>query len=112
MDRAVQAAPFRSANPMFQIARGAPARLLVGDGLAALRRMPVVEFTAIRCSRRWSPRWVAKAWLGAGLAPALALVVGGFLGALIVVRPGGGPVGWAALLPLAATFSMRWRSRA
>jgi drug/metabolite transporter (DMT)-like permease len=34
-----------------------------------------------------------------------ALVVGGFVGALIVVRPGSGIVGWAALLPLAAAFS-------
>jgi len=32
-------------------------------------------------------------------------VVGGFVGALIVIRPGSGIVGWAALLPLAAAFA-------
>ena len=32
-------------------------------------------------------------------------MAGGFIGALIVVRPGSGLIGWAALLPLAAAFS-------
>jgi len=34
-----------------------------------------------------------------------ALVAGGFAGALIVIRPGSGAIGWAALLPLAAAVS-------
>jgi drug/metabolite transporter (DMT)-like permease len=36
------------------------------------------------------------------------LVTGGFAGALLVVRPGGGLIGWAALLPLVMVFAYAW----
>ena len=38
---------FRSANPMFQIARGALLAFSSAMAFAALRRMPVAEFTAV-----------------------------------------------------------------
>ena len=38
---------FRTANPMFQIARGALLAFASAMAFAALRRMPVAEFTAI-----------------------------------------------------------------
>ena len=34
-----------------------------------------------------------------------ALVCGGFVGALIVIRPGSGLFGWAVLFPLAGAFT-------
>jgi drug/metabolite transporter (DMT)-like permease len=48
----------------------------------------------------------ARLWLKESVSPLRwALVAGGFVGALIVIRPGSGIVGWAALLPLAAAFA-------
>lgn len=97
---------FRSANPMFQIARGALLAFSSAMAFAALRRMPVAEFTAIVMLTPVVATLVARLWLKERISPLRwTLVVGGFVGALIVVRPGSGAVGWAALLPLAATFS-------
>jgi drug/metabolite transporter (DMT)-like permease len=97
---------FRTANPMFQIARGALLAFSSSMAFAALRRMPVAEFTAIVMLTPVVATLVARVWLKERISLLRwALVVGGFVGALIVVRPGSGIVGWAALLPLAATFS-------
>jgi len=97
---------FRSANPMFQIARGALLAFSSSMAFAALRRMPVAEFTAIVMLTPVVATVVARLWLQEQVSRLRwALVVGGFVGALIVIRPGSGIVGWAALLPLAAAFS-------
>ncbi|HEY6135210.1 MAG TPA: DMT family transporter [Rubrivivax sp.] len=97
---------FRSANPMFQIARGALLAFSSAMAFAALRRMPVAEFTAIVMLTPVIATLVARIWLDERISPLRwTLVAGGFVGALIVIRPGSGIVGWAALLPLAATFS-------
>ena len=97
---------FRSANPMFQIARGALLAFSSAMAFAALRRMPVAEFTAIVMLTPVVATLVARVWLKERISPLRwALVAGGFIGALIVIRPGSGIVGWAALLPLAAAFS-------
>jgi drug/metabolite transporter (DMT)-like permease len=97
---------FRSANPMFQIARGALLAFSSSMAFAALRRMPVAEFTAIVMLTPVVATLVARAWLKERISPLRwTLVAGGFIGALVVIRPGSGIVGWAALLPLAATFS-------
>ncbi|MBP6777801.1 MAG: DMT family transporter [Piscinibacter sp.] len=97
---------FRSANPMFQIARGALLAFSSAMAFAALRRMPVAEFTAIVMLTPVVATLVARVWLKERISPLRwALVAGGFIGALIVIRPGSGLIGWAALLPLAATFS-------
>jgi drug/metabolite transporter (DMT)-like permease len=97
---------FRTANPMFQIARGALLAFSSAMAFAALRRMPVAEFTAIVMLTPLVATLVARVWLKERVSPLRwTLVAGGFVGALIVVRPGSGVVGWAALLPLAATFS-------
>ena len=97
---------FRSANPMFQIARGALLAFSSAMAFAALRRMPVAEFTAIVMLTPVIATLVARIWLKERISPLRwTLVVGGFVGALIVIRPGSGIVGWAALMPLAACFS-------
>ncbi len=97
---------FRTANPMFQIARGSLLAFSSAMAFAALRRMPVAEFTAIVMLTPVIATLVARVWLKEHISPLRwALVVGGFVGALIVIRPGSGIVGWAALLPLAAAFS-------
>jgi len=97
---------FRSANPMFQIARGALLAFASSMAFAALRRMPVAEFTAIIMLTPVIATLVARIWLREHIsALRWALVVGGFVGALIVIRPGSGLIGWAALLPLAAAVA-------
>lgn len=97
---------FASANPMFQIARGALLVFSSTMAFAALRRMPVAEFTAIIMLTPVVATLVARVWLSEQVSTLRwVLVVGGFVGALIVIRPGSGIVGWAALLPLAAAFS-------
>ncbi len=97
---------FRTANPMFQIARGALLTFSSSMAFAALRRMPVAEFTAIVMLTPVLATLVARVWLGERVSPLRwALVVAGFVGAVIVIRPGSGVVGWAALMPLAAALS-------
>jgi drug/metabolite transporter (DMT)-like permease len=97
---------FRSANPMFQIARGALLAFSSTMAFAALRRMPVAEFTAIVMLTPLVGTLLARLWLQESVSPLRwALVAGGFIGALILVRPGSGVIGWAALLPLASAFS-------
>lgn len=97
---------FASANPMFQIARGALLVFSSTMAFAALRRMPVAEFTAIIMLTPVVATLVARVWLSEQVSTLRwVLVVGGFIGALIVIRPGSGIIGWAALLPLAAAFS-------
>lgn len=97
---------FRTANPMFQIARGALLAFSSAMAFAALRRMPVAEFTAIVMLTPLIATLFARVWLHERVSPLRwTLVAGGFIGALIVVRPGSGLIGWAALLPLAGAFS-------
>lgn len=97
---------FRTANPLFQIARGSLLAFSSSMAFAALRRMPVAEFTAIVMLTPLAATLFARLWLKEIVSPLRwTLVAGGFIGALIVVRPGSGVIGWAALLPLAAACS-------
>jgi drug/metabolite transporter (DMT)-like permease len=97
---------FRTANPMFQIARGALLAFSSSMAFAALRHMPVAEFTSIVMLTPLMATLLARAWLHERVSPLRwTLVAGGFIGALFVIRPGSGIVGWAALLPLAASVS-------
>lgn len=97
---------FRTANPLFQIARGALLAFSSAMAFAALRRMPVAEFTAIVMLTPLAATLLARVWLKERVSRLRwLLVAGGFIGALIVVRPGSGVIGWVALLPLAAACS-------
>lgn len=97
---------FRTANPLFQIARGALLAFSSAMAFAALRRMPVAEFTAIVMLTPLAATLLARVWLHERVSTVRwVLVAGGFIGALIVIRPGSGAIGWAALLPLAAACS-------
>jgi drug/metabolite transporter (DMT)-like permease len=97
---------FRAANPMFQIARGALLAFSSSMAFAALRHMPVAEFTAIVMLTPLAATLLARIWLHERVSRLRwLLVAGGFIGALIVIRPGSGLIGWAALMPLAAAVS-------
>jgi drug/metabolite transporter (DMT)-like permease len=97
---------FRTANPLFQIARGALLAFSSAMVFAALRRMPVAELTAIVMLTPLVATLLARFWLQERVSRLRwLLVAGGFVGALFVIRPGSGLIGWVALLPLAVSVS-------
>jgi drug/metabolite transporter (DMT)-like permease len=98
-------AALRTAHPRFQLLRGVLLLSLSLLGFIALQRMPVGEFTAILMVTPLAVTLLGATLLGERVtAWQWALVVGGFAGALLVVRPVGSDIGWAGLLPLAMVF--------
>ncbi|KQP23059.1 DMT family transporter [Pseudorhodoferax sp. Leaf267] len=92
----------RTAHPKFQILRGL--LLLVSSLLAffSLRFMPVGEFTAIVMITPLVITLLAAYALGERVSPLRwALVLGGFVGTMVIIRPGGEAFDWKLLLPLA-----------
>lgn len=91
----------RTRHPQLQLLRGL---LLIGStGIAflSLQLMPVGEFTAIVMTTPMVVTVLSFTVLKERVAPLhWVLVVGGFIGTLFIIRPGGASFGWAALLPL------------
>lgn len=82
--------------------------LLVSSLLAfaSLRYMPVGEFTAIVMITPLVITLLAATMLKERVSPLRwALVAGGFLGTLVIIRPGGQAFTWASLLPIALVAS-------
>lgn len=96
---------FRTYNLGKQITRGLLATIVTALAFASLGAMPVGEFTAIVMTTPLLVTLLAARMLGEHVTPSrVALVVGGFVGTAIIVRPGGGAVSWNSwtiLLPLA-----------
>ena len=94
-------AGFRTAHPRFQLLRGLLLLATSAASFFSVQFLPVAEYTAITML---TPVIVTllSGWLlhEPVSRPRWALVVGGFIGALIVIRPGSGLFGWAVLLPL------------
>lgn len=94
-------AGFRTAHPRFQVLRGTALVSASGMAFISLRYMPLAEVTAIvmlspvlvtAASRRMaSGRTGPLRWL---------LVCGGFLGTLVIIRPGSGAFGPIVIVPL------------
>ncbi len=84
-----------------QLVRGVVLFASAALAVKALQHMPVAEYTAVVML---TPVLVTLlAWLVLHHPTTrlqLALLAGGFAGALIVIRPGSGLFGWVALLPL------------
>lgn len=96
---------FATAHPRFQLLRGALLLLTSALLFFGIQHMPVAEFTAVGMLTPVLVTLLAALLLKEKLTPLrTALVVGGFAGALIVVRPGSGLFGWAAVTPLAMAF--------
>jgi len=99
----------RTAHPRFQVLRGV---LLVVSSLlafASLRYLPVGEFTALLMVTPIVITLLAAHRLRERVSPLRwALVIGGFAGTLIVVRPGGDLFGWAMLLPMVLVITNAW----
>jgi drug/metabolite transporter (DMT)-like permease len=92
---------FGCAHPKFQWMRGALLLLTSGMSFFGLQLMPVAEFTALGMLTPVVVTMLAAWALHENIsATRWALVGGGFVGAVIVIRPGSGVFGWAAIFPL------------
>ena len=87
-----------------QLTRGLLMVTVTVLAFSSLGVMPVGEFTAIVMTTPLLVTLLAARLLGEHVSPfRVALVIGGFLGTAIIVRPGGGAVSWHSwhmLLPL------------
>ena len=99
----------RTAHPRFQLLRGV---LLLTTSLLAffsLKYMPVGEFTALVMIVPLVMTLLAATTMGEKVSPLRwALVVGGFVGTLVIIRPGHDAFDWATLLPLGLVVSNTW----
>ena len=92
---------WRTAHPRFQLLRGLLLLTVSVLSFVSLQFMPVGEFTAFVMTTPLVVTLLAATLLKEKVsALRWALVGGGFVGALLVVQPGGADIGWASLLPL------------
>jgi drug/metabolite transporter (DMT)-like permease len=91
----------KTEHPRYQIVRGLLLLLVSALSFISVQYMPVGEFTAIIMTAPLVVTLLAALFLKEKVSVLRwLLVVGGFAGALLVVRPGGDLIGWASLLPL------------
>jgi drug/metabolite transporter (DMT)-like permease len=97
-------AVFRTRNLGMQLTRGLLMITVTVLAFSSLSVMPVGEFTAIVMTTPLLVTLLATRLLGEHVSPLrIALVVGGFMGVAIIVRPSGHAVSWNSwhmLLPL------------
>ena len=102
-------AAWRTQHPRFQLLRGV---LLMATSIFAyfsLKFMPVGEFTAIVMIVPLVVTLLAATSLGERVSPLRwLLVAGGFVGAMVIIRPGGEGFSWALLLPLGLVITNSW----
>lgn len=100
---------WRTQNPKLQLLRGA---LLLCSSLFAftsLRFIPVGEFTAIVMITPLVITLIARFWLKEAVsALRWVFVSGGFVGAMLIIRPGGENFHWSWLLPLLVVAANTW----
>ena len=98
--------PFAAAHPRFQAVRGLLLLATSAMSFYGVQHMPVAEFTAINMLTPVLVTLLAALLLHEPVSRLRwALVIGGFAGALIVIRPGSGLFGWAVLFPLAGALT-------
>jgi len=97
---------YRPEHPRFQATRGLLLLLTSCASFFGVQFMPVAEFTAINMLTPVIVTLLAAWWLHERVSRGRwLLVIGGLVGALIVVRPGSGMFGWAVWLPLGGALS-------
>jgi drug/metabolite transporter (DMT)-like permease len=102
-------AALRTAHPKFQILRGVLLATTSVLAFLSLRYMPVGEFTAIVLITPLVITLLAGTLLGEKVSKLRwVLMVGGFVGALVIIRPGHEAFQWTALLPLALVATNSW----
>jgi drug/metabolite transporter (DMT)-like permease len=99
----------RTKHPRYQLLRGA--LLLTSSTLAffSLRYMPLAEFTSIVLIAPLVITLLAATTLNEQVSPLRwLLVAGGFIGTLVILRPGGEAFSWAVLLPIGLVLTNAW----
>ena len=99
----------KTEHPRYQLLRGS--LLLASSTLAflSLRYMPLAEFTSVVLIAPLVVTLFAATVLKEEVSPLRwALVAGGFLGTLVILRPGGSIFSWAILLPLGLVVTNAW----
>lgn len=92
---------FRAAHPKFQFVRGALLMTTSIISFVGLQFMPVAEFTAVGMLTPVVVTILAALFLEERVSRLRwVLVITGFAGALIVIRPGSGVFDWVAAFPL------------
>ena len=93
---------WKTQRPGLHVARGVLMLIVTLAAFSSLQFMPVGEFTAIVMTTPLLVTLLAARLLGEHVSIfRVVLVLGGFCGTLIIVRPGSQMLGWAMLLPLA-----------
>ena len=88
-------------NPRQQLARGVLLAVVTGLAFSSLKFLPVGEFTAINMTAPLLVTLLAARTLGEHVSlQRVWLVCGGFVGTLIIVRPGTDVFGWPLLIPM------------
>ena len=99
----------RTAHPKFQVLRGALLLMSSSFAFLSLKFMPVGEFTAIVMLTPLVITLLASTALGESVSAfRWALVFGGFVGTLVIIRPGHEAFEWTTLLPLGLVVSNSW----
>ncbi|MEY4727002.1 MAG: Riboflavin transporter [Pseudomonadota bacterium] len=92
----------KTQNPRQQITRGVLLTLVTGLAFSSLTLLPVGEFTAIVMVVPLLVTLLATRMLNEHVSSQrIVLVCGGFVGTLIIVRPGTEVFGWTLLIPAA-----------
>jgi len=92
----------KTQNPRQQLTRGVLLASVTGLAFLSLKLLPVGEFTAIVMTVPLLVTLLAARMLGEHVSvQRVWLVCGGFVGTLIIVRPGTDVFGWSLLIPAA-----------
>lgn len=96
---------FRSARPWVQIARSAILMVEMALFIQAFVYMHLADVHAVAAAAPLLVMVMAAVFLGETIGPhRKAAVLIGFVGVLVIVRPGSGVFGWTAALPIVATL--------
>ncbi len=97
---------FATAHPRFQALRGVLLLVTSAFSFWGLQVVPVAEFTAINMLTPVLVTLLAAVVLKEDVSPLRWALVGcAFAGALIVIRPGSGVLGWGVLYPLGGALT-------
>ena len=99
----------KTKHPRFQMLRGLLLVITSFFAFGSLKYLPVAEFTAIGSLVPLVITLLAARMLGEQVSKLRwVLVLGGFAGAMLIIRPGGANFIWPMLLPLGAVVTYSW----
>jgi drug/metabolite transporter (DMT)-like permease len=102
-------AVLKTQHPRFQILRGLLLLISSFFAFSSLLYLPVADFTAIGSLVPLIITLLAARMLGEQVSKRRwVLVLGGFAGAMLIIRPGGANFIWPMLLPLGAVVTYSW----